>query len=364
MHRLELDLGQHRYPILVGAQCLAGLPNTLNELGIVGKLGIITSPDIFALYGEQVVSELTNFGYEVHTLMVEPGETSKSLATVERLYGELLTLNFDRSSTLLALGGGVIGDITGFVAATLLRGINFVQIPTTLLAMVDSSVGGKTGVNHRLGKNLIGAFHQPRAVFIDVATLQSLPHREMVSGVAELLKTGAIADRELFNTGTNNLATILDRSSEELLIDLIIKSCTIKSEIVAADEREAGRRRLLNFGHTIGHAIESAAGAGVVRHGEAVAIGMLGAGLISREIAGLGDEDFQALETAITALPLPRLGTLSATSVNDYLRHDKKITGNYLHFILLAEIGRAVESTAVEPALIDDTIKELLTRYA
>ncbi|MFC1482075.1 3-dehydroquinate synthase [Candidatus Neomarinimicrobiota bacterium] len=364
MKRLELDLGQHSYPILVGTNCMAELPLTLGALNISGKLGIISSEDIFALHGDTLVKSLTESGYSVDTFLIEAGEASKSLATVERLYGELLSAKFDRSNTLVALGGGVVGDITGFVAATLFRGINFVQVPTTLLAMVDSSVGGKTGVNHPLGKNLIGAFHQPKAVFIDVSTLQTLPRREVVSGAAELIKTGAIADRELFEEISISLPKILDRSCDELLIDMIIRSCSIKADIVAADERESGHRRILNFGHTIGHALESAAGMGTVRHGEAVAIGMLGAGLISCETAGLPEGDFQTLEKAISLLPLPQLDNMSPADVYEYVQRDKKIAAGDLHFILLSEIGQSVVSTAIGANVLQRTIAELLRRYA
>ena len=364
LQRLELDLGRQSYPILVGTKCMAELPPTLDKLGISGRLGIITSPDIFTLHGDALVRLLTEFGYEAQTFMIEAGEASKSLATVERLYTELLSAKFERSSTLLALGGGVVGDITGFVAATLLRGINFVQVPTTLLAMVDSSVGGKTGVNHPLGKNLIGAFHQPRAVFIDVSLLQTLPRREVVSGVAELIKTAAIADRELFADIAENLSTILDSSCDEHLIDMIIRACNIKADIVVADERESGLRRILNFGHTIGHAIESAAGTGTFRHGEAIAFGMLGAGLISHEVGRLPEADFYSLENAISYLPLPQLSNLSAADINNYLQRDKKISAGNLHFILLAELGRAVVSTVVGTNLLQQTITELLRRYA
>ncbi len=364
MERLELDLGPQSYPILVGGDCLAQLPGTLRELGITGKLGIVSSPDIFALYGERLISALSELGYDVLTVMVEPGESSKTLATVERLYDELLGAQFDRSSTLVALGGGVVGDITGFVAATLLRGIKFVQVPTTLLAMVDSSVGGKTGVNHSLGKNLIGAFHQPQAVFIDVATLQSLPSREVISGLAELIKTGAIGDRQLFEDIAANLTTIIERTSNKLLIDMIMRACRIKANDVIADERESGVRRILNFGHTIGHAIEAAAGMGRVKHGEAVAMGMVGAGLISRELGGLAAEDFTALERTVGALPLPRLGNLDSATIINYLRRDKKMTAGNLHFVLLKKFGQAEVSLAVNANLLERTIVELLGRYA
>ncbi|NOZ04098.1 MAG: 3-dehydroquinate synthase, partial [FCB group bacterium] len=266
---------------------------------------------------------------------------------VEALYKELLRMKCDRSTTILALGGGVVGDVAGFVAATYMRGIDYIQIPTTLLAMVDSSIGGKTGVNLPNGKNLVGSIYQPRAVAVDPHFLKSLPGRELVSGFAEVLKYGAIRDREFFHMLGENMDLLLSLRDDRMLEDAIARSCAIKAAIVSADEREGGMRRILNFGHTIGHALETTTGYNVLRHGEAVAFGMLCAGFISRNMGYLAGNDWEQLRDTIHQLPLPELPPIDPQLILKTIRHDKKVKAGTLHFILLEEIGRAVVSADV-----------------
>ena len=245
----------------------------LQGLGLGRKVAVVTNPTVKHLYGKQVIASLKSAGFLVMSIDVPDGEKYKNLDWANAIYTALLTNSFDRRSLLVALGGGVIGDLTGFAAATFMRGIPFVQIPTTLLAMVDSSVGGKTGVNHAMGKNMIGAFYQPRKVLMDLEVLKSLPREEFLSGMAEVIKYGVISDAAFFEFLEQNREAVLNLDSEALA-HIVQRSCEIKAEVVSKDEREGGLRAILNFGHTVGHAIETAENY-TMRHGEAVAIGMV-----------------------------------------------------------------------------------------
>ncbi|MCK4579295.1 MAG: 3-dehydroquinate synthase, partial [Candidatus Marinimicrobia bacterium] len=347
MSTITVDLGARSYPVIIESGLLQRLPEVMDSLTIQGRIGLVSNAPVHALYGSVVEDALTAAGCQLTTALVPEGEQIKSLETAAGLYDSFLQGGLDRSSTIVALGGGVIGDLAGFVAATLFRGINFVQIPTSLLAMVDASIGGKTGVNHPLGKNLIGAFHQPQAVLIDPELVRSLPHRELTSAFAEILKAGAIADRDFYISLANNAESMLAADNLPLLSDAIERACRIKAEVVSADEREGDRRRLLNFGHTIGHALETALGYGQLRHGEAVALGMHGAGVISRELAGLPEDDLRLLLKPLGSLNLPALPPLNHEAILGYLRRDKKMRHGQLHFVLLERIGQPIISTAV-----------------
>ncbi|MEE9464735.1 MAG: 3-dehydroquinate synthase [Candidatus Neomarinimicrobiota bacterium] len=363
MTTITVDLGPRSYPLHIGHGLLSSLANLLPQLGVTGRVGLVSSEPIFVHYGALVTSVLAASGCHVTTAMIPADESAKSLEGAARLYDTFLNAGLDRTSTLLALGGGVIGDLTGFVAATFMRGIAWVQLPTTLLAMVDASIGGKTGVNHRRGKNLIGAFHQPLAVIIDPTTLGTLPGRELISAYTELLKAGAIADRNFFRFLSVNAREILALADRKLVEEAIVRAGRIKAEVVAADEREGDRRRILNFGHTLGHALEAASGYGDLRHGEAVAFGMAAAGYLSRKITGLPEPDYLELLASLELLDLPPWPALDRVTLMQYLYHDKKVKGGELHFVLLKELGRPVITNAVDDGLINAALDDIEERW-
>lgn len=266
---VSVGLGERSYDIRIGSETLSGLGEMCLESGIGKNVALITNPTVGALYGERAVSSLASSGFSVTSIQIDDGEQYKNLDTLAAIFEGLISGGMDRGSTIVALGGGVVGDIAGFAAATFLRGIPFVQVPTTLLAQVDSSVGGKTGINVPKGKNLVGAFYQPRLVVIDVSTLHTLPEREYLSGLAEVVKYGIVLDRELFEFIEENPEKILARDNS-VLVDLIERCCRIKADVVVQDERESGLRAVLNYGHTLGHAVETLTGYKMYTHGEAV----------------------------------------------------------------------------------------------
>jgi 3-dehydroquinate synthase len=277
----------------------------------------------------------------VETLALPDGEAHKTLAVVDRIFDALMHAGADRDSVLYALGGGVVGDMTGFAAACFMRGVSFVQVPTTLLAQVDSSVGGKTGVNHPLGKNMIGAFHQPRRVIVDLDTLSSLPPREFLSGLAEVVKYGAVADAGFLQWIEGAVDPLLARDPEALR-HAVARSCRIKAEVVGEDERESGRRAILNFGHTIGHAIEAGTGYGTWLHGEAVACGMALEAVLSTRLGLLPAADSRRLRALLAATGLPvRPPALETGRYLELMRHDKKARASALRVVLLQGLGRA-----------------------
>ena len=347
----------------IGQGIHSSLTELLKSLGISGNVGLVSTANIYELYGEKTKAELAAAGCHVTLALIPDGETSKNLTTASQLYDTLLEANLDRSSHLISLGGGIVGDITGFVAATLFRGIPYVQIPTTLLAMVDSSIGGKTGINHALGKNLIGAFHQPRAVIIDPLLVHTLPRREVIAALAEILKVAVIDDRDFFQHLARSISSLVELSDMDLLEDAITRACAIKARIITADETEDNQRRLLNFGHTIGHALEASLGYGSIRHGEAVALGMVAAGYISTQETGFPEKEMAQLMATITQLQLPRLPKLDKEQFFKFLRHDKKVRQGKLHFVLLRTIGRPVITTHTTDSSIDNAITELQRRF-
>lgn len=364
MTTLTVDLGSRSYPILIAQGLLSSLAETLAQLEITGQVGLVSSAPVHDLYGGAVESALTGAGCRVTTALVSDGEPAKNLATVSQLYDTFLEAGLDRTSTLVALGGGVVGDMTGFVAATLFRGIPFIQIPTTLLAMVDASIGGKTGVNHPHGKNLIGAVHQPKAVFIDPDLVKSLPRGELTSAFAEILKAGAIADGDFFHHLAANIEAIIDLADMPLLEDAITRACRIKAQVVSADEREDDQRRILNFGHTLGHALEATLGYGTLRHGEAVAMGMVGAGYLSTLITGFSPAELDLLTAAVTQLDLPKLPPVDSQTVLTFLHRDKKVRHGVPHFVLLESLGRPVVSAQVTDDQIMAALDILQGRFA
>jgi 3-dehydroquinate synthase len=337
---LTVALGERSYPIHIGAGLLAHSGELLAELPS-RRAVVVTNPTVAQHHLEALRKALTAGSVRHDVIVVPDGEQHKDWSTLYQVYTRLLELGAERSTTLIALGGGVIGDLAGFAAATYQRGIPLVQIPTTLLAQVDSSVGGKTAVNHPLGKNMIGAFHQPRAVISDTATLHTLPDREYIAGIAEVIKCGAIRDLALFEWLEANIDRLLAR--EPAAVEhAVIESCRIKADIVAGDERESGERALLNFGHTFGHAIEAATGYGSWLHGEAVAAGIVLASRLSVQAAGLPVAAAERVTALVRRARLPTdAPRLGLTTWLESMAHDKKVDSGALRFVLLETLGRA-----------------------
>ncbi|MEL7309898.1 MAG: 3-dehydroquinate synthase [Pseudomonadota bacterium] len=334
METLYVDLGARSYPIHVGSGLLGASQQLLAD-SIGTDVLVVSNTTVAPLYLEALLASLD--GHRVVTHLLPDGEQHKTLDEVAGIVSTALEAGFSRDATFVALGGGVVGDMTGFAAAIFMRGVRCVQIPTTLLSQVDSSVGGKTGVNHPLGKNLLGAFHQPSSVLIDTDTLASLPAREYAAGMAEVIKHGAIADIEYFEALERDQQALASREPEALR-QAIVHSCRIKAAVVADDERERGRRAILNFGHTFGHAIEACTGYTRWLHGEAVALGML----MAAEMSGLDTASQQRLRALIAAAGLPtQPGALSAESMLSAMGHDKKVQAGSLTLILLDRLGDA-----------------------
>ncbi len=338
---LEVALGERSYPIWIGTGILSGAGALLAPRLSSPRVVIVTNPVVARWWEGALRASLAIANVAADTILVPDGETHKTWATLSDVLTRLLGQKAERGTTLIALGGGVIGDLAGFAAAIYQRGMPFVQIPTTLLAQVDSSVGGKTGVNHALGKNMIGAFHQPRAVLIDTDCLRTLPDRELAGGLAEIIKYGAIRDREFFGWLEGNIDRLLGRDAGALTY-AIGESCRIKAGIVAADEREAGDRALLNFGHTFGHAIEAGVGYGEWLHGEAVAAGMVMAAELSARRSELPQADVVRLRALLQRARLPVAGPpLGSSRYLTLMRRDKKVAKGAIRLVLLRALGDA-----------------------
>ncbi|MCI0485134.1 MAG: 3-dehydroquinate synthase [Blastocatellia bacterium] len=322
---------------------------------------IVSNPAVDALYGRRAARSLARSGLETLRFLMGDGERYKTIGTARSLYTFLIEHKVERRDVIVALGGGVVGDLSGFVAATYLRGISFIQVPTTLLAQIDSSIGGKTGVNHALGKNLIGAFHQPRLVVIDPETLATLPARQIRAGLYEAIKYGVIRDRRLFQRIVRQIEQIkrLDPTS---LTHLIARSCSIKAEVVARDECEGGLRRILNFGHTVGHALEAVTRYRRFYHGEAVGYGMQAASRIAELMDLLAVEDREAIDEAVRLVGrLPQAKSLALNDIISAMGHDKKAEAGRLTFVLPVEIGRVVLRSDVPPRLVRSALKDILS---
>lgn len=349
-----VDLGDRSYPVLVGSGTLSSVGPRLAALGYAGRCGLLTSERVGALYRRPVLESLRAAGFDPLVIEVDDGEEHKSLATLSTTWDRLLGYGIERGTPLVALGGGVIGDLGGFAAATLLRGLPVVQLPTTLLAQVDAAIGGKTGINHPRGKNLIGAFHQPRFVLADVDTLATLPRRELVAGLAEVIKYGVIGDPGLFGDIERRLEDLL-RLDRDLMVRVVATSCRQKAAVVSGDEREVtGLRATLNFGHTVGHAIEAVTDYRRFLHGEAVAIGMVAAASVSRAL-GICDGDAVARIRAVAGragLPTEVPADLDRDALAGAMRADKKSQRGTIRFVALEAIGRVrlMELTATEIA--------------
>ncbi|BAQ65344.1 3-dehydroquinate synthase [Geminocystis sp. NIES-3709] len=352
---ISVPLPNNSYNIHILNNGLLTLGEKIKELNLGKKILVVSNPQIFDYYGNLTVDSLEKAGFSVNYHLIPAGENYKTLEYLAQIYDSTLKFSLERNSTLLALGGGVVGDMTGFAAATWLRGVNFVQVPTSLLAMVDASVGGKTGVNHPQGKNLIGAFYQPKLVLIDPTVLKTLPDREFKAGMAEVIKYGVIWDKSLFEQleKANNLDS-LDNFDGVLLSEILVRSCQAKAEVVSQDEKEAGLRAILNYGHTIGHVIESLTNYETFVHGEAVAIGMVAAGKISVEMGLWTESEAKRQNLLIEKTGLPTIipSYLDIDAAIAHLQTDKKVKGGKVRFILPTAIGKVIITDRVTSKLV------------
>jgi 3-dehydroquinate synthase len=352
--RIDVQAASRAYVVTIAAASIDRLAGSLDELAVPARRFIVSSPLVWRLHGPQIGRALDG----AEPILVPDGERFKQLATVARIYDALVRAHADRASAIITFGGGVVGDMAGFAAATYLRGVALVHVPTTLLAQVDSAIGGKVGVNHPLGKNLIGAFYQPRAVVIDPTVLGTLPRREFRAGLYEVIKYGMTSSASLFERLGRERRAIFARAPEPLTA-IIAESCRIKAAIVSADEREEGPRRVLNFGHTAGHALEAVTKYRRFRHGEAVAYGMLVAAEAARARGALGEHERQALADLIASLgPLPPVGDIPTAPMLDAMRHDKKTIGGRLHYVLPTAVG----ATAVVDDVTEHELKGALKK--
>jgi 3-dehydroquinate synthase len=357
---VQIKAGASSYEALVGPGASVEIGPAVARAGLKGRPRIIADRNVWQRFGGPIERSLRDLGRDVQVLTTDGGEEKKNLASVETMYDWLIEVGTDRGDFLVAVGGGVIGDMVGFVAATFLRGIPVVQVPTTLLAQVDSSIGGKTGVDHRLGKNLIGAFHQPSLVVADTRVLESLPEREYRSGWSEIVKMAMIRDAELFTTLEGHADALLRFEEPVLLGDVIRRSIELKGEVVGTDERESGLRIILNYGHTIGHALEAATGYRHLLHGEAVAIGMRGAGFIARERGTLSASDFGAQQALLGRFGLPnRADGIRADDLLGPLSRDKKARGSTIQWVLANGIGSVTTARDVTAEEVGAALREI-----
>ncbi len=342
MSSITVQLPQKSYEIAIAPNNLDQLGPKMEPLNLGKKVLLVSNPEIFAHYGERAISSLKQAGFDVSHCILPAGEEYKTPETLHNIYDAALAHRLERSSTMVALGGGVVGDMTGFAAATWLRGLNVVQVPTSLLAMVDAAIGGKTGVNHPQGKNLIGAFHQPRLVLIDPEVLKTLPVREFRGGMAEVIKYGVIWDAELFAQMENSQGLDeINNLTPGLLEEILIRSCQSKADVVSKDEKESGLRAILNYGHTVGHAVESLTGYTVVTHGEAVGIGMVAASRLAVE-SGMWDEVSDRRQLGLiekACLPTKFPSGLDIEDILVSLQTDKKVKAGKVRFVLPTGVG-------------------------
>lgn len=360
MITVKINLGKERsYPVYIGAD-LANLGKTARSFSLGAHILLISDERVFSLYGNRVKSSLKKNGFDVSIACVPPGETSKSLFQVEKLYARCAELKLDRSAAIFALGGGVIGDLAGFVASTYLRGINFLLVPTTLLAQVDASVGGKVGVDLPAGKNLIGSFYQPKFVYMDLETLKTLGPRQIREGLAEIVKHGVIKDKELFSYLEKKVGRVrnLDKEVAQFIIE---RSVRIKAVVVEEDEREEkGRRQVLNFGHTIGHAIEGAMEYKEYTHGEAVSLGMVAAVKISEKLGFISEDLVKRIIELLKVIGLPvKVEEVDEDKFWDVLHRDKKIRAGGLNFVLPRDIGDVFLTSEVPIKVIKEVLREI-----
>ena len=357
MHTTRVELGSRSYPITIGDGLLQGIGAALGPFNFSRNIALVSNTTVFPLYGTAVSRSLAASGFSCTEIILPDGEAFKTMASAEKILEELLRAGIDRKSALIALGGGVVGDLAGFAASVYMRGIDFIQVPTTLLAQVDSSVGGKTGVNHALGKNMIGTFWQPRLVWIDIDTLKTLPRREFIAGIAEIIKYGIIWDHELFDFLEKHADDVLNLEKDPLR-HIIRRSCEIKADVVARDEREGGIRAILNFGHTVGHALETATNYTMFLHGEAIAAGMSTEVEIACLRGLLSTEEAARIRSLIRAYGLPCAipGDISRDLFFGSMKLDKKAISGVLRFILPERIGSVCIRDDIPKTLISQAV--------
>ncbi|MCK4629339.1 MAG: 3-dehydroquinate synthase, partial [Sedimentisphaerales bacterium] len=357
---VSVDLGPKSYPVFVGSETLALFGAFFLQHCDSRKAVVITDENVGPLYAQAVNENLNNSGVQGHTITVPAGEATKRREVVESIYDKLFDLSIERSDAIVALGGGVVGDLAGFVAATFKRGVNYVQLPTSLLAMVDSSIGGKTGINHPRGKNMIGAFYQPKMVFADIAVLKTLPRRELGCGLAETVKHAVIRDVEFFRHLENHTDQIMNLEPE-LMIDLVVRNCRIKAAIVSADEFESGLRGILNLGHTIGHTIETVCADRDVHHGEAVSLGMVAAARLAIGRGLLKAETIDRITALLNRLNLPTSVSeeLPVDKLYEAMKQDKKVRAGKIRFVLPTSLGSCTFVDDISEDDIKNAIKEL-----
>lgn len=354
LYDVPVNLGDRSYNIHIGTGVLDRLGALCAEVGLTGKCLIITDENVGGLYAETAMESLKSGGFTAEVATLQPGEQTKCGERVFELYSRCIEAGLDRKSFIVALGGGVIGDLAGYVAATYLRGIPFVQVPTSLLAMVDSSVGGKTGINLPEGKNLVGAFYQPELVLADLDTLKTLPVREYRAGLAEVVKYGIIYDGPFFDFLEINIEKLSEVGNVELLAQVVGRCCEVKADVVAQDEREGGLRAILNFGHTAGHALEKVAGYGEYIHGEGVAIGSIFAARASVEMSGLSRTECERIEKMFSDLGLPvRAPEYGWPELRNAMTVDKKTVGGMPKFVLASKIGTVSIGNEIPEALME-----------
>ncbi len=358
MRVVKVPLGNRSYKILIGRKLLASLGEECAKLKLGSRCAIISDRNVAPLYAKAAQRSLARAGFHAVLITVPAGETAKSIASVEACYDQLAKHRLERKSFIIALGGGVVGDLAGFVAATYLRGIAFVQVPTTLLAQVDSSVGGKVGVNLKAGKNLVGSFYQPRLVLCDLDALRTLPSREYRAGLAEVIKYGIIYDARLFHALERDLGKLLKRDSNTLT-NVIARCCEIKADVVGQDETESGLRAILNFGHTIGHALEAISHYGKYLHGEAISIGQVAAAKLSSQQLGLPATDVERITTLFRRAGLPVTVKLSSPQIKQLcaaMMLDKKVSGGEIKFVLAERIGKVKFGQKLPLSLVRNTL--------
>jgi 3-dehydroquinate synthase len=358
MQRVKVELGDRSYDILIGRDLLAELGGRCKKLGLGSRCAIITDSNVAAHYGKETQRILEASGFQTTLITIPAGEKSKSLKCVGECYDAMAKHRLERKSFVVALGGGVVGDLAGFVASSYLRGIPFVQVPTTLLAQVDSSVGGKTGINLKAGKNLVGAFHQPKLVVCDLATLDTLPVREFRSGMAEVIKYGIIYDALFFRRLEEQMDAALKRDPATLA-KIIARCCAIKADVVGQDETESGLRAILNFGHTIGHALEAISGYGKYLHGEAISIGQVMAARLSKEILGLAAGDVERIPALLERSGLPvdvRLSSAQKQKLLAAMKVDKKVSQGEIKFVLARQIGKVEYGQRVPESVVSSVL--------
>ena len=358
MRRVRVELGRNSYDIVMGFGLIDELVSFVRNGGFSRKAIIVSDSNVGKLYGNEVREALSRGGLDAELCIVPAGEQSKSLSEAERLYTCAIENGLDRKSPIFALGGGVVGDLAGFVAATYMRGVPFIQLPTSLLAQVDSSVGGKVAVNHVLGKNLIGAFYQPKAVFMEMNFMKSLPEREISTGLGEVVKYGIIYDDEFFDFLEQNRDRVLSLEAEALL-HIIARSCEIKAQVVSQDEKESGLRRILNFGHTMAHAIEEETGYRRYNHGEAVAIGMMGAAYISESLGHINGDVTERVRKLLLSMKLPvQAEGCSVEHMYQSIFRDKKTLNGKVNWVLMKGIGE----TCVNGNVPEDVVREAMEK--